>query len=94
MTLVPRDVSAILRRALEDEERGVGGQGLAIDDDALAHLVGSADGDARAALNFLEVAAAQALAEAGELRGGTASPEASGGRRDSSPCSCLAMVSE
>ncbi len=55
--LEPEDVEALCRRALEDEERGLGGRGLEADDDALGHLAREADGDARRALNALETAA-------------------------------------
>src|ERR671912_1339143 len=51
------DLELIVTRALADPERGLGGRGLALDDDALAHLVERADGDARHALNALEAAA-------------------------------------
>jgi putative ATPase len=54
------DLSRLLVRALEDRERGLGSEGLSIDDEAVAHLAGRSDGDARAALNGLEVAAALA----------------------------------
>ncbi len=54
------DLRRLLVRALEDRERGLGSEGLAIDDDAVVHLAGRSDGDARAALNGLEVAAALA----------------------------------
>ncbi|HEX6938372.1 MAG TPA: replication-associated recombination protein A [Longimicrobiales bacterium] len=47
----------ILRRALADAERGLGGRGLAVDDDAIALIAREADGDARRALNALETAA-------------------------------------
>jgi putative ATPase len=55
---------ALLTRALDDRERGLGGDTLSLDDDAAAHLVDRAEGDARAVLNGLEVAGALAL-EAG-----------------------------
>ncbi len=51
------DLLAILRRALGDSERGLGGLGLQADDDALTLLARAADGDARRALNLLEIAA-------------------------------------
>ncbi len=54
--LAPEDVEAILRRALADSERGLGGQPLAIEDDTLHALSLLAAGDARTALNLLEVA--------------------------------------
>ena len=55
--LGPQDLEAIVTRALADPERGLGGRGLTLDPDALAHLVDRADGDARHALNALEAAA-------------------------------------
>ena len=57
-------VATLLRRALDDEDRGLGRMHLSIDDDALAHLVTVAGGDARVALTGLE-AAAQATKSAG-----------------------------
>jgi putative ATPase len=50
-------VATILRRALDDPERGLGGRGLTADDDALAAIAKYANGDARVALNMLEMAA-------------------------------------
>ena len=51
------DLETIVERALADPERGLGGHGLTVEPDALAHLVDRADGDARHALNALEAAA-------------------------------------
>jgi putative ATPase len=51
------DVGAIVDRALSDRERGLGSQGVRIEDDARATLIGYANGDARTALNALEFAA-------------------------------------
>ena len=62
------DITAILEAALADAERGLGGQGLCIDADALALLAGAADGDARRGLSLLEAAAD--LAAMGEGAGG------------------------
>jgi len=53
-------VVEILRRALADSERGLGSQGLRADDDALTAIARYANGDARVALNVLELAAATA----------------------------------
>jgi putative ATPase len=50
------DIRTILRRALADEERGLGREKLSIDDDALDFLANMANGDARFALNTLELA--------------------------------------
>ncbi|MEE4297391.1 MAG: replication-associated recombination protein A [Wenzhouxiangella sp.] len=47
----------VLRAALHDDERGLGQQHLAVDDEVLLELARSADGDARRALNLLEIAA-------------------------------------
>jgi putative ATPase len=51
------DIEAIVRRALADAERGLGGRDLHIEEDALRHLVERANGDARVALNAVELAA-------------------------------------
>ncbi len=51
------DLRALLRRALADKERGLGERPVEISDDALEFLAETADGDARRALNGLEVAA-------------------------------------
>jgi putative ATPase len=56
--LTPDDVEALLRRALDDEERGLGAQRLAVEDDALRSIAVEADGDARRGLTVLEAAAA------------------------------------
>jgi putative ATPase len=55
-TLDDSDVETLLRRALTDPERGLGRIPAQVDDDALAHLVRIAGGDARNALNALELA--------------------------------------
>tara|TARA_R110002072_G_scaffold7773_3_gene41495 strand:+ start:9945 stop:11294 length:1350 start_codon:yes stop_codon:yes gene_type:complete len=47
----------LLQRALQDQERGLGGQNLSAADDVLQTLAKSAQGDGRRALNVLEVAA-------------------------------------
>ena len=61
--LSEEQISALLRRALEDNERGLGNKGLSADDEALALMAGYSSGDCRAAYNTLEVAAQ--LAEEG-----------------------------
>ena len=45
---------AILGRALDDQDRGLGGLGVTADDEALTAIAKYANGDARVALNFLE----------------------------------------
>jgi len=54
--LTDENVATILQRALADEERGLGRYGALLTDDAMAHIVGLANGDARRALNALEQA--------------------------------------
>lgn len=54
--LSEEDLMIILRRALADEERGYGKLKVEVDDEAMAHLVRVAGGDARIALNALELA--------------------------------------
>ncbi len=51
------DLVLLLRRTLVDEERGLGAQHLTADDDALAFIAQHSQGDARIALNTLEVSA-------------------------------------
>ncbi len=53
--LAPEDIEILLRRALADTERGLGSHRTLADDDALSHLATIADGDARKALNSLEL---------------------------------------
>jgi len=55
--LADTDIAALIKRALTDDERGLGTLGLTIDDAALDHLVRLADGDGRRALTNLEIAA-------------------------------------
>jgi putative ATPase len=50
-------IAGLLRKALEDTERGLGAMGLTADDEALTLMAGYASGDCRAAYNTLEVAA-------------------------------------
>ncbi len=66
--LTDDDVSVVVRRALADAEHGLAGSlgpdgGAALPDDAFAHLVSIAGGDARSALNVLEGATALADSE-------------------------------
>jgi putative ATPase len=81
------DVVKLLRRALDDRERGLGARNLAIDDQALVALAHAGDGDARRALGMLEVVADLAVPAEGVADGrATISLEqvrevASGGRR-------------
>lgn len=53
--LVPEDLSRLVMRALSDTERGLGGYRVDITDEAVEFIVSRAEGDARRALNALEV---------------------------------------
>jgi putative ATPase len=55
-TLTEDDLRAVAHQALRDPERGYGRLEVAVDDDALDHLVSTANGDARSLLNALELA--------------------------------------
>jgi putative ATPase len=50
-------IAELLRQALADTERGLGGRSLRLDDQWIERLANAADGDARRALNWLETAA-------------------------------------
>ncbi|MGA8672891.1 MAG: replication-associated recombination protein A [Terracidiphilus sp.] len=54
-------VTQLLRRAIEDRERGLGAMELKADEDALALIASYSSGDCRSAYNTLEVAAQLAL---------------------------------
>ena len=81
------DLLALLNAALGDEERGLGRMQLAADSEALQLIARASDGDARRALNMLELAAG--LIEAAAANGPAtraltldiAREVASGGRR-------------
>ncbi len=77
-SLTEDDLIAVLTRALGDSERGLGG-GYDIDDASLRTIAAAADGDARRALNLLELAAD--LSEDGSITEETVAEVASGSRR-------------
>src|SRR5216117_992720 len=62
------DLVAITRRALGDAERGLAGLAPEVDDDALRLIARLANGDARAALNVLELAVQLVPAAGGRRR--------------------------
>src|SRR3954470_8054566 len=73
------DVGTVLRRALEDADRGLAGiygpeGGVALAQDAFDHLVSISGGDARVALNVLEGAVALAESEGIRDDGGHVAP--------------------
>ncbi len=60
-SLTKESTLALMRRALRDVERGYGARSIEITDDALEHLAEVAGGDARTALNALELAVESTL---------------------------------
>jgi putative ATPase len=56
-SLTDDEVSVIVERAIKDEERGLGKLKVELDKDASEHLILMSNGDARVALNALEIAA-------------------------------------
>ena len=58
------DLIVVMRRALEDRDRGLGKEPVEIDDDALDHLADRSEGDARHALTCLELAHALCIERA------------------------------
>ena len=72
------DLVDIIRRALADEERGLGGR-FSLGDDSIQLIAAAADGDARRSLNLLELSAD--LAENGEITEEIVKEVASGSRR-------------
>jgi len=58
------EVQTLLRRALNDEKRGLGSQRIEISDDLLRQIAVFSNGDARAAYNTLETAVAAAARDA------------------------------
>jgi putative ATPase len=57
VALTEEQIVSLLRRALTDAERGLGASGISADDEALATIASYSSGDARNALNALDVAA-------------------------------------
>ncbi|ETR70520.1 MAG: ATPase [Candidatus Magnetoglobus multicellularis str. Araruama] len=56
------DIQKIIQNALDDSHNGFGFLSITLTDDAMAYLVGIADGDARSALNGLELVVQMAVA--------------------------------
>jgi putative ATPase len=66
--LSDEEITLLVRRALSDQERGLGTLQVSLDDDALRTLVNLANGDARVALSTLEFAASAAPLDDGGTR--------------------------
>lgn len=65
--LTSQDIKTILTNALKDKERGLGKYNVAMDNNALAHLIKISDGDARRALNALEIGVLTTPAKNGQI---------------------------
>jgi putative ATPase len=82
------DLSELVDRVFSDAERGLGGRGLELTDEARSLILRVANGDARSVLNVLEMAANAVLPDdeaavdgdpgAGEARGGNGAADAEG----------------
>jgi putative ATPase len=66
--LSDEEIRLILKRAIKDEERGLGKFQITISQEALRHLVTASNGDARVALNALEMAAFAILPDSDRSR--------------------------
>jgi putative ATPase len=75
------DLIGVLKAALSDAQRGLGSEQIRAEPQALDLIARAADGDARRALNMLELAAGLVGARGGELTLTIAQEVASGGRR-------------
>jgi putative ATPase len=64
-------IAELLRRALNDKERGLGGQNISASDEMLFRIASFANGDARAGYNTLDLAARTAQPEADDTPGVT-----------------------
>ncbi|TYP56190.1 replication-associated recombination protein A [Thermosediminibacter litoriperuensis] len=68
-SLSPDDLMVLLKRALRDEERGLGRFKVQAEDEQLHKIAVFADGDARIALNTLEIAVLSSVPdESGQIR--------------------------
>jgi len=77
--LTDDDIAVVVRRAIDDAERGLAGGlgpdgGVALETDAFDHLVSISGGDARVALNVLEGAVALAESEGARDPAGRVAP--------------------
>ncbi len=67
-SIATEDMLELLNRALSDREKGLGDRQVEIEKDALEQIAIQADGDARRALNFLEIAVDLASEVDGQLK--------------------------
>lgn len=76
--LSQQDILGLLKRALSDRERGLGRHRVEVTDEALTFLAEVCDGDARRALNALEIAALSVVEQAASLLPSASTPAAAG----------------
>jgi putative ATPase len=55
--LNPEDIEKIIKRALENEEKGIAKFNVVLEEDAFSYIINISNGDARVALNTLEISA-------------------------------------
>src|SRR3989475_3384070 len=73
--LTEEQIVLLLRRALDDSERGLGAMKLSANDDVLRKIAAYSSGDARSAYNVLEVAATLGLERGRVTAGAEITPE-------------------
>ncbi len=61
------DIASLLKRAISDSERGLGGTKVSVDDEAIEYLSKACEGDARRALSALEIAVLSCEDRAGRV---------------------------
>lgn len=66
-SIKPADMLNLLTEAVNNEQHGLGKRNLLVKDEVLELIAMQADGDARRALNFLEISADLAIEENGQL---------------------------
>ncbi len=66
--LTAKIVQELLHRALKDKERGLGSLNVQVEPGVIEYIAEMADGDARSALNTLEIAALSSKSAASELK--------------------------
>jgi putative ATPase len=72
--LTEDEIAELVRRAINDKDRGFGAMSVRVEDEAVAHWTRISDGDARRALNALEIAVLSAHEDSGEARFGGSRP--------------------
>ena len=81
-SLSREDVLSLMQRALSDRERGLGQHAVTVTDEALSFLAEVCDGDARRALNALDIAVLSVVGQVSNLPG---QPSSEAGRLKTCP---------